>query len=74
MDGQASPVTWRTIIKIIQGLFVENNDLANKIFQSLKERECKQKIISKYIQCILLINVITNFWLYINHKNVFSHH
>ena len=54
MDGQASPVTWRTIIKVIQGPLVENNNLANKIFQSLKEKKCKQKTInSKYIQCIL---------------------
>ena len=38
MDGQASPVTWRTIIKVIQGPLVESNDVAKKIFQSLKER------------------------------------
>ena len=51
MDGQASSVTWHTIIEVIQGPLVENNDLAKKIFQSLK---CKQKTTnSKYIQCIL---------------------
>ena len=49
-----SPVTWRAIIKVIQGPLVENNNLANKIFQSLKEKKCNQKTInSKYIQCIL---------------------
>ena len=54
MDGQASPVTWHTIIKVIQGPLVEKNDLAIKMFQSLKQKECKQKTInSKYIQCIL---------------------
>ena len=31
-DGQASPVTWRTIINVIKGPLVEKNDLANKIF------------------------------------------
>ena len=56
MDGQASPVTWRTIINVIQGPLVENNALANKIFRSLKEKEkeYRQKTAySKYIQCIL---------------------
>ena len=56
MDGQTSPVTWRTIIDVIQGPLVENNALANKIFRSLKEKEkeYKQKTAnSKYIQCIL---------------------
>ena len=54
MDGQTSPVTWRTIINVIQGPLVEKNDLANKIFQSLKEKEYTQKTTkSKYIQCIL---------------------
>ena len=54
MDGQASPVTWRTIINVIQGPLLKNNALANKIFQSLKEKEYTQKITnSKYLQCIL---------------------
>ena len=54
MDGQASPITWCTIIKVIQGPIVNNNELANKIFQSLKEKEYKQTTTSsKYIQCIL---------------------
>ena len=49
MDGQASPVTWRTIIKVIQGPIVRNNATAKEIFQ-----ECKQKNNnSNYIQCIL---------------------
>ena len=41
MDGQASSVTWHTVIKVIQGLLVENNDVAKNIFQSLKERKEK---------------------------------
>ena len=54
MDGQASLVTWRTIINVIQGPLLKNNALAKVIFQFLKQKGYKQKTTnSKYIQCIL---------------------
>ena len=51
MDGQATPVTWKTILEIISGPFVNNMALHNQIYQYLKEESSKQQnVTSKCIQ------------------------
>ena len=41
MDGESTPVTWKTIIDVVKGPLVENKALAIKIYQDLKEDSSK---------------------------------
>ena len=41
MDGESTPVTWKTIIGVVKGPLVENKALAIKIYQDLKEDSSK---------------------------------
>ena len=41
MGGEATPVTWKTIIDVVEGPLVENKALAIKIYQDLKEDSSK---------------------------------
>ena len=51
MDSQVTPVTWKTILEVIQGPLVGNYALAEKIYQYLKQQSFKQqKATSKCIQ------------------------
>ena len=44
MDGQATPVTWQAILDVVKGPLVQNNALAMKIYQALKQESDKQLI------------------------------
>ena len=45
-----SHVTWKMIIDVVRGPFIQNNTLAKKIFHYLKQESSKQhKATSKYI-------------------------
>ena len=49
MNGETTSVTWETIIDVIKGQYVQNNDLAVKICQSLKEGSTRQQsVIREY--------------------------
>ena len=51
MDGKddSAPVTWITILDVLNGPLVNNKALAMKIYQSLKEESSKEQIApSKY--------------------------
>ena len=51
MDGQATPVTWKTILEVLRGPLVNNMALHNKIYQYLKQESTKQQnVTSKCIQ------------------------
>ena len=43
MDGQASPVTWKTILEVLREPLVDNMALYNKIYQYLKQESTKQQ-------------------------------
>ena len=48
MDNQ---VTWKTILDVLKGPLVQDNALANEIYQYLKQESSKQQnVTSKYIQ------------------------
>ena len=44
LDGQDSPVTWKTIIDVVNGPLVQNKALAKEIYQYLKEERSKQQM------------------------------
>ena len=44
LNGEATPITWETIIDVVKGPYIQNNDLAVKIYQSLKEGSTRQLI------------------------------
>ena len=51
MDGQATPVTWKTILEVLRGPLVNNMALHNEIYQYLKQESTKQQnVTSKCIQ------------------------
>ena len=37
-DSPAAPVTWKTVIDVVKGRFVENKALANKMYEYLKHK------------------------------------
>ena len=43
LDGQASPVNWKTIIDVVKGPLVQNKALAKEIYQYLKQESSKQQ-------------------------------
>ena len=43
MDGEATPVTWKTIIEVLKGTLVKKKSLANEIYQYLKRESTKQQ-------------------------------
>ena len=47
LNGEATPVTWETIRDVVKGPYVQNNDLAVKIYQSLKEESTRQQIVTR---------------------------
>ena len=47
LKGEATPVTWETIRDVVKGPYVQNNDLAVKIYQSLKEESTRQQIVTR---------------------------
>ena len=47
LNGEATPVTWETIIDVVKGPLVKNNDLAMKIKQSLKQESTRQQIATR---------------------------
>ena len=54
MDGQdgGAPVTWKTILDVIKGSLVQNNALARKIYEYLKQKSSVQqssKCVCNYI-------------------------
>ena len=38
LDSPAAPVTWKTVIDVVGGSFVENKALANEIWKYLKDK------------------------------------
>ena len=44
LDGQASPVIWKTIIDIVNGPLVQNKAPTKEMYQYLKEERSKQEI------------------------------
>ena len=44
LDGQASPVIWKTIINVVNGPLVQNKALAKEICLYLKQERSKQQI------------------------------
>ena len=43
LNGQATPVTWKTILDVVKGPLVQNKALANDIYQYLKQENSKPK-------------------------------
>ena len=39
--SQASPVTWETILDVVKGPGLQNNDLARNIYKHLNPQSCK---------------------------------
>lgn len=44
LNGEITPVTWETIIDVVKGPYVENNDLAMNIKQSLQQNSTRQQV------------------------------
>ena len=44
LDGQDSPVTWKTIIDVVNGPLVQNKALAKEMYQYLKEERSMQQM------------------------------
>ena len=42
MDSESTPVTWKVILDVVKGPLVQNNELAMKIYQSLKQESTGQ--------------------------------
>ena len=47
LNGEVTPVTWETIIDVIKGPLIQNNDLAMEIKQSLKQESTRQQITTR---------------------------
>ena len=43
MNGQATPVNWKTVLDVVKGPLVKNYDLAKKIEQDLKQESSEQQ-------------------------------
>ena len=51
MDGEVTPVTWKTILEVLRGPLVKKKALAEQIYDYLKQESTKeQNVTSKCIQ------------------------
>ena len=42
-DGQSTPVSWKTILDVVNGPLIQNKALAKEIYQYLKQESSKPK-------------------------------
>ena len=54
LNGEATPITWETIIDVVKGPFIENYELAANIHEPLKQESTGQQIATREYKIVYL--------------------